>query len=145
MSFKTEWRWKCIKVFLERSAVGPFADVMRRHVALIEPHYTERRFFSKRYFIRQKRLQKSIYVKHILKSWPWSDLMWIMTSWQQLGKWRCCSDRLLGRLHSFCNPAGFKYIIVWSCIYAQAELVLVLLPRRIRSQYDLITMWATAG
>lgn len=35
---------KRIKVFLEQSTVGPFADVMRRNVALMEPHYTERRF-----------------------------------------------------------------------------------------------------
>lgn len=44
-SFIIEWRWKMrIKVFLEQSTVGPFADVMRRNVALMEPHYAERRF-----------------------------------------------------------------------------------------------------
>lgn len=54
----------------------------------------------------------------------------------------CCPDRQVGPYYSFYNPDGFKYIvrIVLSCIYAEVELVLVLLPRRITNQYDLITM-----
>ena len=35
---------KHIKVFLEQSTVGPFADVMRRNVALMGLHYTDARF-----------------------------------------------------------------------------------------------------
>ena len=35
---------KHIKVFLEQSTVGPFADVMRRNVALMGLHYTDTRF-----------------------------------------------------------------------------------------------------
>lgn len=35
---------KHVKVFLEQSTEGPFADVMRRNVALMVPHYTESRF-----------------------------------------------------------------------------------------------------
>lgn len=53
---------KHIKVFLERSTVGPFADVMRRNVTLMEPHYAERRFsFHTGCWIRQPRC---IYSKH---------------------------------------------------------------------------------
>lgn len=148
MSFKTEWRWKPIKVFLEQSAVGPFADVMRRHVALMG-HYTKWRvFFSKRYWMRQLRC---IYRKHTVFCAFWFlsilyslDLGQIWSeSWQAGSSW--VNEGMRGRLHSFYNAAGFKYIIALSCIDAQVELVLVPLPRKITNQYDLITTWATAG
>ncbi len=85
LSFETERRGKArIKVFLEQSTVGPFADVMRRNVALMEPHYAERRFSFHRGVECAR--ARGIYSKHMFKHRsvlrPWSHLI---KSWQAGG------------------------------------------------------------
>lgn len=91
---------KHIKVFLEQSTVGPFADVMRRNVALMGPHYTDGRFSFSTGALNtsaKMHLQSTcclcIHIfQPILQSWPWPHVM------KSCRAGSSCSDRQVGTL-----------------------------------------------
>lgn len=123
-------------IFLKQSTVGqPFADVMRRNVAFMEPHYTERRFS----FLREVSnlftgalnmpakmhlqstycmcIQIGLFCNYDLGQMWWNRDKLVLKECEAETK-ECFSDRPVGCSHSFYNPGGFKYIvvIVLSCI-----------------------------